>query len=515
MHTVKVTKPSYQECYIGLTPVSGLTIFNNKLFHNDLIANTNNLYTLISSNRQSFLIGGILKLTSNTQYKNTKTHKSLYEFVPINWRYPKFLVPSEIKNNLIKKHEKITDYFVVVQFKEWIDKFPSGTIYKCIGPINDLINKYDVLLYYYPERPYVHDKFKLTNSVKLVNYNISDVEFIYSIDPLGCKDIDDALSYNHKNKFIGIHIADVNYTISDLKLQFNKYSTIYAPHKIINMIPDELAYNTCSLIEGFVRPVISCYIDTVTGNYSFKREFIRVVKNYCYDEITNEIIEKNSVINKLFNFSKILNNKNNYVEEIKSSHEMVEVYMIFLNNKVAEILKDKDIIYRNQEPCEFAQYSYENKGHTHMKLQYYTHFTSPIRRFVDQYIHQVFINTILDGKIDIIKPDVNSINVFESELKKVNLLWNYLKVSNNITNGETYILKFIEFNKDYLEFKLLEHNIIISNKILFTIIDDTTICINDMHYKINNTYDLPLYVIDNIKNLYFPKIIIKFNKTNN
>ena len=49
------------------------------------------------------------------------------------------------------------------------------------------------------------------------------------------------------------------------------------------------------------------------------------------------------------------------------------------------------------------------------------------------------------------------------------------------------------------------------NKLLFTIINDTTIKINDKLYEINNTYDLPLYVIDNIKNQYFPKIIIKFN----
>jgi hypothetical protein len=146
-----------------------------------------------------------------------------------------------------------------------------------------------------------------------------------------------------------------------------------------------------------------------------------------------------------------------------------------------------------------------------MKLSHYTHFTSPIRRYVDQYIHQVMINTLFDGKLEIIKPDINSINTFELELKKVNLLWNYLKVSDNIVNGETYLLKFIGFNKDYLEFKSIENDILISNKLLFTIINDTTIKINDKLYEINNTYDLPLYVIDNIKNQYFPKIIIKFN----
>lgn len=509
MKSLLVLKPNYQECQINNTNVSGLTVFNNKLFHNDIISNQDTL-TLISSNRSSFLIGGVLRLSGNTQYKNTKTHKSLYEFIPINWRYPKFLVPSEIKNNLIKKHETIIDYFVVIQFKEWVNKYPSGIIHKCIGPINNLINKYDVLLYYYPELPYTQQKFEIDNSIKFINYNISDVINIYSIDPLGCKDIDDALSYDHMNNKIGIHIADVNFHTYDLNLNYTKYSTIYAPHKIINMIPNELANDQCSLIEGYVRPVISCWIDLDTGVHTFKREFIRVHKNYCYDDISDAFIKSNASISILFDYSKVINKKYNYVEEVKSSHEMVEVYMIYLNNQVADLLKDKDIIFRNQEPCEFAQYSYENKGHDHMKLSHYTHFTSPIRRYVDQYIHQVLINVMFDGKLEITKPDVNKINVFELELKKVNLLWNYIKISEYITNGEVYALKFIKFNKDYIEFKLLEHNVVINNKLLFTIIDNNTININDKNYIINKTYDLPLYVINNTKNQYFPKIIIKF-----
>jgi len=475
----------------------------NKVFYNE----ENNIN--IISNRNLFLIGGVLKLTSNTHYKNAKTHKLMYEFIPINWRYPKFLVPSEIKNNLIKKHEQITDYFVVITYNHWNEKFPFGTIHKCIGSISNIINKYEVLLYYYPEKPYIYEKQIISDEIKLIDYNISDVTYVYSIDPLGCKDIDDALSFDHVNNKIGIHIADVNYTIDKLNINYNKYSTIYAPHKTINMLPDELAYNSCSLLEGYIRPVISCWIEIETGKYTFKREFIKVLKNYCYEEVSHDLIKSNNAINEIYEFSKIINDKSNYVESVKSSHEMVEVYMIFINNKIATILQNDNIIFRNQEPCEFAKYSYDNKGHDHMKLTHYTHFTSPIRRIVDQYIHQVLIAKLFDPNAKIIKLDVDKINTFEVELKKVNLLWNYLKVSNDITNGEPSLVKFIKFNKDYLEFKSLEYNIVISNKLLFTIIDNTTICINDKNYEINTTYNLPLYVIDNTKNQYFPKIIIK------
>jgi exoribonuclease II len=215
-------------------------------------------------------------------------------------------------------------------------------------------------------------------------------------------------------------------------------------------------------------------------------------------------------IKNLFEFSNTINTKYKYVEEVKSSHEMVEVYMIFLNNKVAELLKDTEIIYRNQEPCSYAEYSYENKGHNHMKLKHYTHFTSPIRRIVDQYIHQILIHKLFDPTLLINKLDVNKINTFERELKKVNSLWNYLKVSDKIINGEIFKLKFIAFDKESIEFKLLEHNIIIYNKLFFDIIDDTTININSINYTLNLDYDLPVYVIDKTKNQYFPKLVIKF-----
>jgi len=508
--SIQVTEQGYKKCSIDNTPINGLTIFNKKLFHNDKIKYVNSEITLDSSLRNTFLIGGILKLTNSVQYGLSNNRKPIYEFIPINWKYPKFLVPSDIKNNCLKKKEEITDYFVVITFKEWKDRYPSGSIYRSIGPIKSLQNKYEILFYYYPESPYINSKFTLVESINIVPYTISECNSIYSIDPIGCKDIDDALSYNFLTKKIGVHIADVNYTIQKLNLEFTKYSTIYAPHKIINMLPDEITYNYCSLIKGLIRPVISCYIDINSDKFEFKREFIRVTENYNYDEVTSKMITSNQNIDIIFHYSQFINKKYKYVDEVKSSHEMVEVYMIFLNNKVAELLKNNNIIYRNQEPFNYAEYSYDNKGHSHMNLNYYTHFTSPIRRIVDQYIHQKLIQHLFEPTLEIKKLDIDKVNKFERELKKITQLWNYLYISNLITNGELFKLQFIGFDKNSIEFKLLEHNIIIYNKLLFDIIDQNTIKIMNNNYILNKIYELPIYVIDNIKNQYFPKIIIKF-----
>jgi exoribonuclease R len=507
--SIIVNEPGYKKCTINDIEINGLTIFNKKLFHNDKVKYTDKEIILEQSNRSNFLIGGVLKLNNSVQY-TSKNKKPIYEFIPLNWRYPKFLVPSDIKNNCIKRNESITDYFVVIQFKDWSEKYPSGSIYRSIGPTNNMENKYEILFYYYPDTPYIANKFKLIEEINLIPYNLNNIETIYSIDPIGCKDIDDAISIDILNNKIGIHIADVNYTIQNLDINFSKFSTIYAPHKVINMLPDDLAYNYCSLIENKIRPVISCWINIHTLEFEFKREFIKVRHNCNYDEIDNIIIKSSPEIKKLYEFSKILNDKYKYVEDVKSSHEMVEIYMIFLNNKIAELLKDNEIIYRNQEPCSYAEYSYENKGHTHMNLKYYTHFTSPIRRIVDQYIHQVLIQKLFDNKLTVKKLDVDKINIFERELKKINLQWNYLKVSNKITNGEIFKIQFIGFDSKSIEFKLLEDNIIIYNKLFFKIIDNNTININSVNYEINKIYDLPVYIVENIKNQYFPKLLIKF-----
>jgi len=505
MSILSINKPQYKECLLDNNPIDSIIVFNSKLFHGDICKFTNNSITDIISKRNAFLIGGVLKLNSNIYYKENS--KSLYEFSPLNWRYPKFMVSSEIKHNLIKRKEEINDYFVVIEFKHWNNKYPNGVIKHSIGPVNNTLNQYNILFYYYPEHPLIFKQSITINfNCSFQPYNISDVNEIYSIDPLGCRDIDDALSYDNVNNKIGIHIADVIYTLKNLNYKIHNYTTVYAPHKNINMLPDDITYNYCSLIEDTVKPVISCWINIDTFEIELKREFIRIKKNYSYDDIEKLNI---SSINNIMDFSKKLNTKYNLIEKITDSHHMVETYMIFLNQYIATYLKDEKIIYRNQEPKQFAEYSLQNKGHFLLKLENYTHFTSPIRRYVDQYIHSILINKLFQ-KIDIPEVSIDEINLFEKQLKKVDKFWNNIKINTKIKNGSIYTLEFIQFNSTHIEFKLIDYNIIITNKLFFNIINNTTIQINKNNYEIGKSYQLPIYSIDDIKNIYFPQILIKF-----
>ena len=72
----------------------------------------------------------------------------------------------------------------------------------------------------------------------------------FSIDPAGCRDIDDALHLKElgdKTFEIGIHIADVASKLDMEKINFCFYSTIYFDGgKVDNMLNDDFTFN-----EGF------------------------------------------------------------------------------------------------------------------------------------------------------------------------------------------------------------------------------------------------------------------------
>lgn len=87
---------------------------------------------------------------------------------------------------------------------------------------------------------------------------------ICSIDPPGCVDIDDALSVRMlpggRTEF-GVHIADVSAFVkpdSRLDLEARRRSTtVYLVDRRINMLPEVLSENLCSLHAGVDRLAVS------------------------------------------------------------------------------------------------------------------------------------------------------------------------------------------------------------------------------------------------------------------
>jgi hypothetical protein len=325
---------------------------------------------------------------------------------------------------------------------------------------------------------------------------------IYTIDPQGCKDIDDAISYDKENNRIGIHITDTDEIINNYT--FNKYATIYAPHKTIPMFPDNISNIACSLLEKTPRHVISCWLYFENDDIIkiiFETNIISVTKNLSYEQ-ADKLITTNNCLNIIYKKSLSIGIKLGI--DVINTHKMVEVYMIIYNQEIAKYLSDcPKMIYRNQLKYKKAIYEYINKGHETLNLKYYTHATSPIRRYTDWIIQKIFKNK------NVIIDDLDKINEFEINIKKLYRMWDYLKASTIIKSGTIYEIELIEILEEHLVFNCNVLNIKIYQKIKYDIINDKLI-INHQEYKCGYIYEKQLYLIEDDKNILFFKIMIQF-----
>ena len=509
MNKLIISRPSYKECCLNSENniIDSQLIIKNKCFHQDLL---NDDFSVFTSKRDEFLIGGVIKLRNTYTFGNNDKGIEMFEFIPINWRYPRFLVPSNIKKNLIKNKDKVLDQFVVVKYKEWKSKLPIGYIDKHLGNVENLVAQYEILFYYYPTMPIVKPKMMeggLADYKEPTQITIEEGcgDEIYSIDPEGCIDIDDAISYDFKNKRIGIHIADVAEILKEYK--HDRYSTVYAPHKNIHMIPDEIATEMASLREGKIKNVITCWINLEgvvdgSGGFIFETNNIIIKKNLTYDQ-AEKLKETNESLKILYEKSIELGKKIGI--EVIDTHKMVEVYMVLYNKNITEYLEGQNgMIFRNQKGFGKALYEFNRIGHSSLGLTHYTHATSPIRRYVDWMIQKIFKKQMIVGEVNL-----ERVNEYEREIKRLSRMWDYLKASREMKSGDVYEIEFREIQDNRLVFFCEKLNIIIANKIAFDIIDNG-MKINGNEYKIGGKYNRELYLVDDKKNILFYKILIQF-----
>ena len=108
-----------------------------------------------------------------------------------------------------------------------------------------------------------------------------------------------------------------------------------------------------------------------------ENEYVKIIKNYTYEQF-DKILEKNKLLQKLMEKFKI-----------NDSHKYIEYFMCLVNKYIANYLKD------NLKDKEKLVYKFYKKikefivikimKHTFID-DYYTHCTSPIRRYIDNYI---------------------------------------------------------------------------------------------------------------------------------
>ena len=480
--------------------VDNKEVTNNRAINGDIVYVSNSeVVGLKKRNTQNIV--GILHLNTNQKYGFTKRNVPYYKFTSISHKFPNFIIPSKSK-------EKKAIY-CVIKINKWEtkNKLPIGQIEKLLGPVGDNQNEINMLLYHteiFPKKN--KTKYNDLEVPKTYEYNT------YSIDPVGCKDIDDALHYReYDDKIeIGIHIANVARHIE--KLDTNFYSSVYLDDQQINMLDDNLTYNVCSLGCEVPRKSMSLIL-TYQNNKLINSEFKEaIVKNtpLSYKKV-DQIIEhsiKHSILN-LYKFTLVLNNC-----ERMSATKMVEYYMLQYNSIMAETLysnnpntilrthelvknnfgtnDEKLQIYLNKVNQNAAKYTSnpEKTFHEDLNFKFYTHATSPIRRYIDILNQQNMIKLLQNGKINI-NEDLDNINLFQKKLRKFYNYYKKLKLIFKITKPEiheAYIIGITNLKvKIFIPELDIEHGfLLLSNKLTGSneiILKDSKISINKVEFK--------------------------------
>jgi hypothetical protein len=402
----------------------------SKLFHGDMFSTTGAL--LHSPYQSKDNIPGVLLLDGKTYGRTHVTSKLLYKCIPHDPALPCFLIPYEEKVATFNK--KKTNKYITFKIKEWREKHPLGQLTQTLGDVNQPEHYYQYqLASKYLQRPisaFTKETLVALNTWprdKIIEHiatkqQLTDrrSEPICSIDPAGCKDIDDAIGLRVIDKHhsvISIYIANVPVLLDYLNLWHacsERVSTIYLPTSKVPMLPPSLSDDVCSLLQGQDRCAfcLDIYIEqkdkenVVVTNLVFQPVLIRVEKNYVYEE---EALLKNKTYNQLFTLTKALAKNYPYVDQLTDSHELVEFYMIFMNYESSKrLLERKTGIFRSAtlgkdlEPvppglskdmqtflktyhitqCHYCTHD-QVQPHDVLGLSSYVHITSPIRRLVD------------------------------------------------------------------------------------------------------------------------------------
>jgi len=297
----------------------------------------------------------------------------------------------------------------------------------------------------------------------------------FTIDPFDAKDFDDALSVKtlpNGNYEIGVHIADVSHFVrpgTQIDNEARKRATsVYLVDRTIPMLPHILSTDLCSLNPNEDRLSMSAVfeLDKEAGIVSrwFGPTVIHSDKRFTYEEAQEVLTTQNGIMLEELNILKMLADKirarrvargaiafdtpevkvildeNGKPVDIVAKERIdtmlvIEDFMLLANEAVAEFLSTEvkktktQSIYRVHDKPDAALrsmakavYTTKNAGHFGLAFEFYTHFTSPIRRYPDLLIHRLVKRYTVEGvfsKEELAELDILAIHSSEREVAAV------------------------------------------------------------------------------------------------
>lgn len=304
-------------------------------------------------------------------------------FTPADRRIPRIRIETRQASTLVGQR-------IMVAIDGWPkdSRYPNGHFVRSLGSAGEkdteeevLLLEHDVphqafsqaVLSFLPKMPWIITPEDMAQRQDLRHLTVC------SVDPPGCTDIDDALhcrELDNGNLEVGVHIADVSHFIRSGnaldKEAANRGTTVYLCGKRIDMVPELLSSNLCSLRSNVERFAFSCIWEMNHKAEILKTRFTKSVINskasltYAEAQMRIDDANKNDDITKslrgLNKLAKILKRKriengaltlsslevrfhidsethdpiDLQTKELMETNSMVEEFMLLANISVAQ-----------------------------------------------------------------------------------------------------------------------------------------------------------------------------------
>ncbi|XP_075055918.1 exosome complex exonuclease RRP44 [Mixophyes fleayi] len=323
-------------------------------------------------------------MLSKSQIKESTRHL----FTPADRNIPRIRIETRQASTLEGQR-------IIVAVDGWPrnSRYPNGHFVRSLGTAGDketetevLLLEHDVphqpfsqaVLSFLPKMPWSIMPEDMKHRVDLRHLSVC------SVDPPGCTDIDDALhcrELENGNLEVGVHIADVSHFIRPGNAldqeSSNRGTTVYLCEKRIDMVPELLSSNLCSLRSEVDRLAFSCIWelsqDAKIINTKFTKSVINSKASLTYAEaqmridspdMNDEITKSLRLLNKLAKIFKKRRIDNGALtlsspevrfhmdsethdpidlqtKELKETNSMVEEFMLLANISVAQKIYDE------------------------------------------------------------------------------------------------------------------------------------------------------------------------------
>ncbi len=299
---------------------------------------------------------------------NESTPITSVQFVPVDKRIPKIWIST-------RRLEELSDSRMLVTIDQWpaTSLYPYGHYVSVLGKNGDKGVETQVLLH---EFDVPHEDFSpavmgclppkewsITEEVVAQRTDLRHIPVV-SIDPPGCKDIDDALHcvrLPNGRLQAGVHIADVSYflhpdTPMDKEAAHRSTST-YLVERRLDMLPSLLTTQLCSLrsSEDHLAFSVIWEMDDEANIYdvSFCKSAIRSVASLTYDEA--QVMLDNPVALDEKNLQSRVNTSVNLLNQLAITLRRKRIEMGALTLASPEVRFKLDV--ETQNPTDVAMYN--------------------------------------------------------------------------------------------------------------------------------------------------------------